>query len=72
MRLLAMLCFKESLLDLGVRASHIKIFGILDSFRPELKAKTRVFKKRSSLAVKGLAETFCRTIYLRGIWLYKL
>jgi hypothetical protein len=45
---------------------------MLNSFRPELEAKTRVFKKRSSLAVKGLAETFCRTVHLRGIWLYKL
>jgi hypothetical protein len=67
MRLSAMPYFKGSLFDLGVRALYIKIFGILNSFRLELEAKTRVFKKRSSLVVKGLAETFYRTVYLRGI-----
>jgi hypothetical protein len=67
MRLSAMLCFKESLLDLSIRALYIKIFNILNSFGPELEAKTRVFKKRSSLVIKGLAETFYRTVYLRGI-----
>jgi hypothetical protein len=36
--------FKGGLLNLRVRAPHIKVFGILNSFRPEFKIKTRVFK----------------------------
>jgi hypothetical protein len=43
-RLLAMPGFKRSLLNLRVRAVYIKIFGILNGFRPELKVKLRVFE----------------------------
>jgi hypothetical protein len=38
-----MLCFKGGLLNLGIRAIYIKVFGMLNSFRPELKVETRVF-----------------------------
>jgi hypothetical protein len=30
---------------------YIKIFGIFNSFRPELKAKTRVFKNRCGFII---------------------
>jgi hypothetical protein len=42
-RLSTILCFKGGLLDLRVRALYIEIFGILNSFRLELKIETRVF-----------------------------
>jgi hypothetical protein len=42
-RLLIILYFKGGLLNLKVRALYIEIFGILNSFRPELKIETRVF-----------------------------
>ena len=42
-RLLTIPCFKGGLLDLRVRALYIKVFGILNSFRLELKVKTRIF-----------------------------
>jgi hypothetical protein len=42
-RLSTILCFKGGLLNLRVRALYIEIFGILNSFRLELKIKTRVF-----------------------------
>jgi hypothetical protein len=63
-RLSTMLCLKEGLLDLGVRAPYIEVFGMLNSFRPELEAKTRVFKNRCGLAIEGLTKTFYRTVYL--------
>jgi hypothetical protein len=43
-RLLTILYFKGGLLNLRVRALYIKVFSILNSFRPEFKIKTRVFK----------------------------
>ena len=42
-RLLTILCFKGCLFNLGIRAIYIKVFGMLNSFRLELKVKTRVF-----------------------------
>jgi hypothetical protein len=42
-RLSTILYFKGGLLNLGIRAIYIKVFSILNSFRPELKVKTRVF-----------------------------
>jgi hypothetical protein len=42
-RLLIILYFKGGLLNLRIRAIYIKVFGILNSFRLELKVKTRVF-----------------------------
>jgi hypothetical protein len=42
-RLSTILCFKGGLLNLRVRAPYIEIFDMLNSFRPELKIKTRVF-----------------------------
>ena len=43
-RLLTILYFKGGLFNLGVRALYIKVFNILNSFRPEFKIETRVFK----------------------------
>jgi hypothetical protein len=43
-RLLIILYFKGGLLNLRVRALYIKVFNILNSFKPEFKIKTRVFK----------------------------
>jgi hypothetical protein len=43
-RLLTILCFKGGLLNLRVRAPYIKVFSMLNSFRPEFKIETRVFK----------------------------
>jgi hypothetical protein len=42
-RLSTILCFKGGLLDLGIRATYIKVFGMLNSFRLELKVETKVF-----------------------------
>jgi hypothetical protein len=42
-RLLIILYFKGGLLNLRIRAIYIKVFNILNSFRPELKVETRVF-----------------------------
>jgi hypothetical protein len=42
-RLLIILYFEGGLFNLGIRAIYIKVFGILNSFRPELKVETRVF-----------------------------
>jgi hypothetical protein len=43
-RFLTELSFKGSLFNLRIRAVYIKVFSILNSFRPEFKIKTRVFK----------------------------
>jgi hypothetical protein len=43
-RLSTILCLKGGLLNLRVRALYIKVFGILNSFRPEFKIETRVFE----------------------------
>ena len=64
-------CFEGGLLDLGMRATHIKVFGMLNSFGPELEVETRVFEKRGSFAVEGLAKPFCRTVHLGRVWLGK-
>jgi len=42
-RLLIILYFKGGLLNLRIRAIHIKVFGILNSFKLELKVETKVF-----------------------------
>jgi hypothetical protein len=42
-RLLTILYFKRGLLNLRIRAIYIKVFNILNSFKLELKVKTRVF-----------------------------
>jgi hypothetical protein len=42
-RLLIILYFKGGLLNLRVRALYIEIFNILNSFKLELKIKTKVF-----------------------------
>jgi hypothetical protein len=42
-RLLIILYFKGGLFNLRIRATYIKVFGILNSFGPELKVETRVF-----------------------------
>ena len=43
-RLSTILCLKGGLFNLRVRASHIKVFGMLNSFGPEFKIETKVFK----------------------------
>jgi hypothetical protein len=58
-RLLTILGFKEGLLNLEIRIVYIKIFSILNGFRLELKAKTKVFKNRYSFIVEGLIKAFC-------------
>jgi hypothetical protein len=63
-RLLTMPGFKGGLLNLGIRTAHIEIFDILNGFRPELKAKTRVFKNRYGFIIEGLTKVFYGTIYL--------
>jgi hypothetical protein len=42
-RLSTILYFKGGLLNLKIRAMYIKVFGILNSFKLELKVETRVF-----------------------------
>ena len=63
-RLLTISGFKGGLLNLRIRTAHIEIFNIFNSFRLELKTKTRVFKNRYSFIVKGLIKAFYKTIYL--------
>jgi hypothetical protein len=63
-RLLTILGFKGGLLNLEIRTIYIEIFSIFNSFRLELKAKTKVFKNRCGLIVEGLIKVFYRTVYL--------
>jgi hypothetical protein len=63
-RLLTMPGFKGGLLNLRIRTIYIEIFSILNGFRPELKAKTRVFKNRCGFIIEGLTKAFYRTVYL--------
>ena len=42
-RLLTILYFKGGLFNLGIRAIYIKVFNIFNSFKLELKIKTKVF-----------------------------
>jgi hypothetical protein len=42
-RLSTILYFKGGLFNLRVRALYIEIFGILNSFKLELKVETRIF-----------------------------
>ena len=44
MRLSLILYFEGGLFNLRVKTSHIKIFGILNGFKPEFKVETRVFE----------------------------
>jgi hypothetical protein len=55
-----------------MRAIYIKVFGILNSFRPELKIKPGKLEKWGSFIVKGLIKTFYRSVYLRRVDFYKL
>jgi hypothetical protein len=70
-RLSTMLCLKGGLLNLGVRALYIKVFGMLNSFGPEFKIETRVFKDQCGFAIEGLTKALCRAIYLGRVWLSK-
>jgi hypothetical protein len=58
-----------SLSDLGVRASHIEVCGMLDGLGPELEVEACVFEERSRFTVNGLSEPFCGPVHLRGVWL---
>ena len=66
-RLLIKLGFKGSLLNFKIRAVYIKVFDILNGFRPEFKTKTRVLKKRGGLIIKSLIKVFYKTIYLKKV-----
>ena len=63
-RLLIILGFKGSLFNLRIKAIYIEVFNIFNSFKLELKAKTKVFKNKSSLIIKSLTKTLYKTIYL--------
>jgi hypothetical protein len=66
-RATAILSLKQSLPNLGVRASHIKVYSILNSLGPELEVKAYVLKKGSRLTVNSLSKTFYGPVYLRSI-----
>ena len=66
-RLSTILGFKGGLLNLRIRTIYIEIFSILNSFRPELKTKARVFKNRYGLIIEGLTKALYRAIYLRRV-----
>jgi hypothetical protein len=66
-RATAILSLKRSLSDLRVRASHIEVYGILNSLGLELEVKAYVFKERSRFTVNSLSELFYGPVYLRGI-----
>jgi hypothetical protein len=70
-RLSTVPCLKGSLLDLGIGTAHIKVFGMLNSFRPELKIKPGKLEKWGSFTVEGLTKTFCRSVHLRRVDFYK-
>jgi hypothetical protein len=55
-----------------MRATKVKVGGMLNGFGLELKVESRVFKNRSGLAVNGLTKTLKRTVYLQGIWFSSL
>jgi hypothetical protein len=61
--------FKRSLLDLGVRASHVKVCGMFNSLGPELEVEASVLEKGSRFAVNSLSKAFCGPVHLRSIWL---
>jgi hypothetical protein len=63
-RFLIILGFKRSLLNFGIRIIYIEIFSMLNSFKLELKAKTKVFKNRYSFIIKCLTKAFYKTVYL--------
>jgi hypothetical protein len=63
-RLLTILGFKRGLFNLGIRIVYIEIFNILNGFRLELKAKTKVFKNRCNFIIKGLTKAFYKIVYL--------
>jgi len=66
-RAIAILSFKRSLSNLGVRASYIEICGILNGLGPELEVEAYVLEERSRFTVNGLSEPFYGPIHLRGI-----
>jgi hypothetical protein len=66
-RVTAIPSLERSLSNLGVRASYIEVYGILDGLGPELKVKACVFEERSRFTVNGLSEPFYGPVYLRGI-----
>jgi hypothetical protein len=47
-----------------MQAIKVKVGGILNSFRPELKVEFRVFKNKSGLIINSLTKTLKRTVYL--------
>jgi hypothetical protein len=61
--------FKRSLPDLGVRASYVKVCGMLNSLGLELEVEACVLEEGSRFAVNGLSEPFYGPVHLRGIWL---
>jgi hypothetical protein len=63
-RFLIILGFKRSLFDFGIRIVYIEIFSILNGFRLEFKAKTKVFKNRCGFIIEYLTKAFCKTVYL--------
>ena len=63
----AILSLKRSLLNLRVRALHIKVYGILNSLGLELEVKAYVFKERSCFTVNSLSKLFYGLVYLRGV-----
>jgi hypothetical protein len=69
MRATAIPSLKRSLLNLGVRASYIKVYGMLNSLGLELEVEACVLEEGSRFTVNGLSKPFCGPIYLRGIWL---
>jgi hypothetical protein len=66
-RVTAILSFKRSLLNLGVRASYIKVYGMFNSLGPELEVEASVLEKGSRFAVNSLSKVFCGPVYLRSV-----
>jgi hypothetical protein len=66
-RATAILSLEQSLPDLRIRASYIKVYGILNSLGLELEVKARVLEKGSRFTVNSLSKTFYGPIYLRSI-----
>jgi hypothetical protein len=66
-RATAILSLERSLLNLRVRASYIKVYGILNGLGPELEIEAYVLEKGSSFVINDLSKVFYRPIYLRSI-----
>jgi hypothetical protein len=63
-RLLTILGFKRGFFNFRVKIIYIEIFNILNGFRLEFKAKTKVFKNKCGFIIKCLTKAFYKTIYL--------